>query len=93
MKKWKIIDWLSSECCGVEGAIQVETDMDDNSVCDGDRARCVKHDVTGTVIEKSGNMVIEWHSIPRNIKVEPQVRFWDDDPVIGPLIREAYSED
>ena len=60
MKTWQVRDWLSLACCGIDGAVQVLTDCEDDMVQDGDRARCTKHGLTGTVKEYCGGMEIEW---------------------------------
>ena len=68
MKTWQVRDWLSLECCGIDGAVEVETDCDEEYVCDGDRARCTKHGCAGTVMEYCGGMRIEWDNVKLNMK-------------------------
>ena len=60
MKTWQIRDWLSTECCAIDGAVQVETDYTGDLVCDGDQARCVRCGIMGTVAEREGHMTIHW---------------------------------
>jgi hypothetical protein len=60
MRKWQRRDWLAIECCGQPGAIEVETDCDNDEVCDGDRVRCVNCGDMGTVHEYCGEMRIRW---------------------------------
>ena len=60
MKAWQVRDWLSTECCGTDGRVEVETDAENGEVCDGDRARCAKHGCFGTVQESCGWWGIEW---------------------------------
>jgi len=59
-KTWQVRDWLSGYCCGLDGAVEVETFADGGEVYDGDRARCVLHGCVGTVYEACGHMTIEW---------------------------------
>lgn len=51
MKTWQKRNWMDCECCGIDGAIEVETDATDDNVCDGDRARCTLHCTQGVVLE------------------------------------------
>lgn len=60
MKTWQVRDWLSCECCGFDGVIEVETDCEDGEVCDGDRVRCTLHGCYGVVYESCGHMLIRW---------------------------------
>lgn len=60
MKSWQVRDWLDTECCGRDGAVEIETGEDDGMVCDGDRARCIVHDRSGTVAEYCGIATIVW---------------------------------
>jgi hypothetical protein len=60
MKTWQTRHWMSTFCCGLDGAIQVETDCDNPYVEDGDRARCKFHGCAGVVRETCGHMVIDW---------------------------------
>jgi hypothetical protein len=60
MKTWKKRNWLSCECCGINGALEVLTDASDDTVCDGEAARCINHSITGVVKEYCGGYIIEW---------------------------------
>lgn len=60
MRTWQVRDWLNWECCGIEGAVQVFTEADNDDVCDGDTARCIEHGLSGTVFESCGVMSIRW---------------------------------
>lgn len=60
MKTWQVRNWLSIECCGHDGVVEVETDAAGNMVHDGDRVRCVRHGNTGRVWEREGHMVVRW---------------------------------
>lgn len=60
LKTWKVRDWLSTECCGEDGAIEVLTECDGEDVEDGDRIRCTRHGIEGTVLEYCGGWDVEW---------------------------------
>jgi hypothetical protein len=60
METWQKRDWLSCECCGINGAVEVFTAGWEDTVCDGDKARCVEHGITGHVYEYCGGFYILW---------------------------------
>lgn len=61
MKEWQKRRWLDNECCGIEGAVEVFTEVTaEDDVEDGNQARCSVHGCSGRVVEYCGDWGVQW---------------------------------